>query len=47
MIEGILSWVCLIMSVINENTDYLIASAIFAVAAQIELYRKGREKNGL
>ena len=41
MIEGILSWICLIMSFVTKDTDYLIASGVFAIAAQIYCQRKG------
>ena len=40
MIEGILSWICLFIGFITRNPNYLIASGAFAIAAQIELYRK-------
>lgn len=35
MIETLLAWVMLIAALINGDTDYYIAAAIFAVAAQI------------
>ena len=41
MIEGILAWVCLIAGIIIEDTNYFIASGVFAIAAQICLQRKG------
>ena len=40
MIEGIVSWICLFIGLATRNPNYLIASGVFAVAAQIELYRK-------
>ena len=35
MIETLFAWVMLIAALINGDTDYYIAAAIFAVAAQI------------
>lgn len=40
MMEGVMSWVCLVMGLITRNTDLFIASGAFAIATQIELYRK-------
>ena len=40
MIEGIISWICLFIGLITQNPNYLIASGVFAIATQIELYRK-------
>ena len=38
--EGVISWVCLVMGIITRNAELIIASGVFAVATQIELYRK-------
>ena len=43
MIECILSWICLVMSFTTENTDYIIASGIFAIAAQIAILHYKRK----
>ncbi|MEE1357647.1 MAG: hypothetical protein UHG68_08820 [Clostridia bacterium] len=40
MIEAILAWLCLFIGAVTQNANYFIASGVFAVAAQIELYRK-------
>ena len=40
MIEAILAWLCLFIGIVTKNANYFIASGVFAVAAQIELYRK-------
>jgi hypothetical protein len=40
MIEAILAWLCLFIGIATQNANYFIASGAFAIAAQIELYRK-------
>lgn len=40
MIECIVSWICLFIGIVTRNPNYLIASGAFAIALQIELYRK-------
>ena len=41
MVEGILSWVCIALFIFgNFNPEYLIASAAFAIASQLELNRE-------
>lgn len=40
MIECVVAWICLFVGFITQNPNYLIASGIFAIAAQIELCRK-------
>lgn len=41
MVEGILSWVCIALFIFcNFNPEYLIASAAFAIACQLELNQK-------
>ena len=42
MIENALAWGSLLMWILSGNPLYLIATGIFAVAAQI--YRKGGDK---
>lgn len=42
VIESIISWICLFVGLTTQNPDYLIASGVFAIAAQIELYREKR-----
>lgn len=39
MIEAIFAWLCLFIGIVTQNANYFIASGVFAVAAQIELYR--------
>lgn len=43
MIECIISWACLFIGLITQNSNCLIASGVFAIAAQIALCRKGGE----
>ena len=46
MIEGILSWVCIALFIFgNFNPEYLIASAAFAIASQLELNREKKDWN--
>lgn len=40
VIECVISWICLFVGLITQNPNYLIASGAFAIATQIELYRK-------
>lgn len=41
MIECLLSWSCLVIGACEKNPSMMIASAIFAVAAQLSMMRKG------
>ena len=41
MIECFLAWGCLFVSAVIHNTDFLIASACFAIASQVYWLRKG------
>ena len=44
MIECVLAWIFLFVSIVSLNPNYFIASGVFAVAAQIYLHRtKGSE----
>lgn len=43
MIEGIICWICLFIGLITQNPNYLIASGVFAIAAQIYQYRLSLE----
>ena len=44
MVEACLAWICVIFGAILQNPTYLIASALFAIAAQMYLTRS--EKGG-
>lgn len=42
MIEGMLAWIMLFIGVLTGNPLYLIASAVYAVAARIGVLKGGR-----
>lgn len=44
MIECIICWICLLIGLIEQNPNYLIASGVFAIATQIYLHREGGDK---
>lgn len=42
MIECLLAWVCLAIGAYGEEPSMMIASGVFAVAAQLSMMRKGQ-----
>jgi hypothetical protein len=41
VIEFVMAWICLVIGAFAGNPIYLIASGVYAVAAQIERLREG------
>lgn len=41
MIESLLAWSCLVIGAFGEEPSMMIASGLFAVAAQLSMMRKG------
>ena len=41
MIECLLAWACLVIGFATKDSQMMIASGVFAVAAQLSMMRKG------